>query len=409
MRISTATIYETATSQLGSLQTQLARTQNQLSTNKRMLAAADDPIAAARALEVTQSRAMNTQFATNRGNARSSLSQEENALGSTADLLQAVQTLVVQAGNGALSPADRNSIAVELEGRLDDLIGLANTSDGAGGYLFSGYTVDTLPYTRTASGAQYNGDQGQRELQVDSSRKIPISDAGSAIFDSARTGNGTFQVKAAAGNTGAGVVSSGAVADRSKILGHDYTLKFTVSGSTTTYRVTDSSTGEDLPRPPATAVDYPYTSGQQIAFDGITFDIKGEPANGDTFTVAPSEKKSMFTTIADAIAALRVPADDAAGKARLGNALSQANENIKSAMDNVLTVRASVGARMKELDYLDDSGDGIDIQYATTLSKLQDLDMAKAISQFSQQQVTLQAAQQSFKALSGLSLFNYLG
>lgn len=409
MRISTATIYESATGQLGSLQTQLARTQNQLSTNKRMLAAADDPIAAARALEVTQARSMNTQFATNRSNARASLSQEENALGSTADMLQAVQTLVVQAGNGGLASADRSSIAVELEGRLNDLIGLANTSDGSGGYLFSGYKVDTLPYTRTAAGAQYNGDQGQRELQVDSSRKVPTSDPGSAIFDGARTGNGTFQVKAGAGNTGGGVVSSGAVANSSQILGHDYTLAFTVSGGTTTYSVTDTTTGEQLPRPPAAPVQYPYTSGQQISFDGMAFDIKGAPANGDTFTVQPSTKQSMFATITNAIAALRAPADDAAGKARLGNALSETNENLKSALDNVLTVRASVGARLKELDYLDDSGDGIDIQYATTLSKLQDLDMTKAISQFSQQQVTLQAAQQSFKALSGLSLFNYLG
>jgi flagellar hook-associated protein 3 FlgL len=409
MRISTNTIYETATNQLGSLQTQIARTQNQLATNKRMLAASDDPIAAARALEVTQSRSMNTQFATNRDNARAALSLEENALGSTTDLLQAVQTLLVQAGNGAMSPADRTAMAQELQGRLDDLIGVANTGDGSGGYLFSGYKVDVLPYTRTANGAQYNGDQGQRNLQVDSSRKLPVSDPGSAIFDRAPTGNGTFQVKAAGGNTGSGVVSSGAVADSSKILDHKYSLNFTVSGGTTTYSITDDSTGEQLPRPPAAPVQYPFTSGQQITFDGMAFDIKGEPADGDVFKVEPSTKQPMFTTIANVITALRAPADTEAGKARLGNALSEASDNLKSAADNVLTVQASVGARLKELDYLDDNGSGIDIEYATTLSKLQDLDMAKAISQFSAQQVTLQAAQQSFKVVSGLSLFNYIG
>jgi flagellar hook-associated protein 3 FlgL len=409
MRISTLTIYETATNQLGSLQTQIARTQNQLSTNKRMLTAADDPIAAARALELTQARSMNTQFATNRGNARSALSQEENALDSTVNLIQASQDLVVQGGNAALSPADRKSLATELEGRLNDLLGVANTTDGAGGYLFSGYQVNSLPYTRTATGAQFNGDQGQNQLQVDSARKLAVGDPGSAIFESGRTGNGTFQVSAAPANAGGGLVSSGSVADATKLTNHNYTLKFSVAGGATTYGITDTTTGEQLPRPPATAVQYPYTSGQQIAFDGMVFDIKGAPADGDTFNVAPSQKQSLFTTLTSVIAALRAPADGTTGKAQLTNALSAANDTLKSGMDNVLTVQASVGARMKELDYLDDNGDGVDIQYATSLSKLQDLDMTKAISQFQAQQVTLQAAQQSFKTVSGLSLFNYLG
>jgi flagellar hook-associated protein 3 FlgL len=83
-------------------------------------------------------------------------------------------------------------------------------------------------------------------------------------------------------------------------------------------------------------------------------------------------------------------------------------DNLKSAHDNVLTVQASVGAHMKELDYLDSAGDDLDIQYAATLGDLQDLDMVKAISDFSMQQTTLQAAQMSFKTMSGLSLFNYL-
>jgi flagellar hook-associated protein 3 FlgL len=74
----------------------------------------------------------------------------------------------------------------------------------------------------------------------------------------------------------------------------------------------------------------------------------------------------------------------------------------------VLTVQASVGSRMKELDNLDSTGDDLNIQYQTTLGDLQDLDMVKAISLFSQQQQTLQAAQMSFKTMSGLSLFNYI-
>ena len=407
MRISTNTIFETGTNQLGTLQSQIAKTQLQLSTNRRMLTAADDPIASARALEVTQSQSINTQFGTNRQNARSSLSQVELALAGTTSLIQDVQTIAVNAGNGALSQADRASLATELSGRLEDLLGLANSADGAGGYLFSGYKSTTLPFTQTATGAQYQGDQGQRQLQVGSSRQVAISDSGSSIFENNVTGNGDFTTRASAANTGSGINSGGAVVDKALTTGNNYEIAFSVTGTpaVTTYTITDTTLG--APVPPGAPI--PYESGKQISFDGIAFDIKGAPADGDVFAVAPSEKQSVFETITNLIATLRAPAVGAAGQASLTNGLNEAHENLSSALDNVLGVRASVGSRLKELDYLDSAGEDLNIQYASTLSDLQDLDTVKAISLFAQQQFTLEAAQKSFKSLSGLSLFNYIG
>jgi flagellar hook-associated protein 3 FlgL len=407
MRISTATIFETGTNQLGTLQNNIAKTQMQLSTNRRMLTAADDPIASARALEVTQSQSINTQFATNRQNARNSLSQVELALGGVTLLLQDVQTLTVNAGNGALSQADRVSLATELSGRLDDLLGLANSADGAGGYLFSGYKSTTLPFTQTPTGATYQGDQGQRQLQVGSSRQLAVSDSGSSIFENNITGNGTFVTAAAATNTGAGIISTGSVSNAAALTGHNYALDFQVAGTpaVTTYTVTDVTTG----LPVGAGLPIPYVSGSQITFDGMAFDVEGIPANGDSFTVAPSQKQSIFTTLTDLIATLRTAAPGGAGQAALTNGLNTAHNNLNSSLDNVLGVRASIGSRLKETDYLDSAGDDLNIQYASTLSDLQDLDTVKAISLFAQQQFTLEAAQKSFKSLSGLSLFNYIG
>ena len=406
MRISTLNIFNTATNQLGTLQSGIARTQMQLATERRILTPADDPVASARALEVSQAQEMNAQFATNRMNARSSLSHVETTLQDAGNLLQDIQQLAVNAGNGTMVLSDRQALATELEGRLEDLLGVANTSDGAGGYLFSGYMATTQPFTRTPGGAQYQGDQGQRQLQVGASRKLPLSASGSAVFEAIPTGNGSFQTQAAGANTGAAVISSGSVTDRSQLNGHDYALSFTVTGTpaVTTYTVNDTSTS------PATAVlsNQPYEPGKTISFGGMSFDIKGQPANGDSFTVKPSEKQSVFTTVTDLIAALRAPADGSSGKAALTNSLNTAMDNLKAAHDNVLTVQASMGAHLKELDYLDSAGDDLNIHYASTLSDLQDLDVVKAISDFQQQQTTLQAAQMSFKTMSGLSLFNYL-
>jgi flagellar hook-associated protein 3 FlgL len=406
LRISTSAVFDAGTTQLNTLQSQIAKTQMQLSTNKRNLTAADDPIATARALEVTQSQAMNTQFGTNRSNANASLSLVDKTLQDVTGQIQDIQTLIVTAGNGGYDASNREALATELEGRLTDLIGLANTADGTGGYLFSGYQSTTQPFSKTSSGAAYQGDQGQRMLQVGSARKMAISETGSAIFEAIPTGNGRFTTAAANTNTGSGIVSPGAVVDSSQLNGHSYEIKFGVAGTpaVTTYTVTDKSAS-----PPVDVLaNQPYTAGASISFGGMSMDVKGAPADGDSFSVEPSAKQSVFTTIANLIQTLRTPADGSDGKAALANGLNTASSNMKNALDNVLTVQASVGARMKELDNLDSTGDDLNIQYQTTLSNLQDLDMVKAISLFAQQQQTLQAAQMSFKTMSGLSLFNYI-
>jgi flagellar hook-associated protein 3 FlgL len=411
LRLSTNGIYNAGTSQLNTLQSQIAKTQMQLSTNKRNLTAADDPIATARALEVTQSQSMNTQFATNRSNANASLSLVDKTLGDVTGQIQDIQTLIVTAGNGGYDASNREALATELEGRLTDLIGLANTADGTGGYLFSGYASTTQPFSKTQQGAAYQGDQGQRVLQVGSSRKMAISETGSAIFDAIPTGNGRFTTTASGNaggpNKGAGIISPGAVVDSSKVNADKFEIKFSVTGTpaVTTYSVTNKSAATPDPTLPT---NQPYVEGATIAFGGMSMDIKGAPADGDTFSTAPSAKQSVFTTITDLITTLRAPANGSDGKAALANGLNTASSNMKNALDNVLTVQASVGSRMKELDNLDSTGDDLNIQYQTTLGDLQDLDMVKAISLFSQQQQTLQAAQMSFKTMSGLSLFNYI-
>ena len=417
MRISSKTIYDVGVGQIGSLQTALARTQQQLATGRKNLTAADDPIATARALELTQSQDMNTQRVTNRSNAKGMLSLETVALASSTSILQDIKTLTVNAGNGSMTDKDRESLAVELEGRLADLLGQANTSDGAGGYIFSGYKSTTLPFTQTATGAAYQGDQGQRELQVGSTRKLPVSDSGSSVFEFNATGNGNFVTSPDAANFdrgGSGIISAGSVKDATQLTGHKYQIDFQVVPATpgvpkvTTYTVTDLTLNQPVPATPVPAVPQPYISGQNITFDGVQFDVKGDPADQDNFTVEPSTKQSIFTTVSDLIKALRSPGDGAAGQASLNNMLNQAHVNIDNATDNLLSVQAAVGSRLKELDYLDSSGDDLNLQYATTLSTLQDVDTVAAISLFTQQQTTLDAAQKSFKSLSGLSLFNYI-
>jgi flagellar hook-associated protein 3 FlgL len=404
MRISTNTIFEAGGARISDLQVGLSKTQQQISTGRKILTPADDPVASARALVVSQSDSMNDQFGINRQNAKSSLSALENTLAGVTELLQDAKTLTVSAGNGALTDTERGFMATELRSRYEQLIGLANATDGTGNYLFSGYQTSSAPFAVTATGVQYQGDQGQRLLQVDISRQMAVSDTGNNVFGNVRTGNGTFVAAAATTNTGSGIVSPGSVINAGALTGHNYSLNFTVAAGVTTYDIVDLSA-----TPAATlSTGNNYVSGQAIAFDGMQLDITGNPANGDKFTVQPSTSQSVFKTLDDLITALGKSVSGASGSAKLTASLSTAHLGIDKALENVLTSRAAVGSRLKEIDALDSVGEDRGLQYKQTLSTLQDLDYAKAITELTQQQTTLEAAQKSFVKTSGLSLFNFL-
>lgn len=402
MRISTNTVYALGIAAMQRHQESLVKTQQQLASGRRILTPVDDPVAAARSLEVAQAEAANAQYAINRASAKSKLALEEAVLQNVASLIQDVHAAAVSAGNPVWSAIDRANLAAELREKLDYLIGLANSTDSIGQYLFSGYQGSVQPFARAASGMQYAGDEGQRRIQVGAARQIDVADPGAAIFERIRNGNGVFVTAAAAANAGSGVVSAGSVTDAAALTGHSYEIRFAVSGGVTTYEVVDVTASA------AVSTGNVYASGSTIAFDGIRFDIEGNPADGDHFIVTPSSNQSLFKTLKDLIAVLETPVNGAAGKARLTNGLNAALVNLDRALDNVLGIRASVGARLQELDALDSLGEDLALQYQQILSQLQDVDYAQAISDLSRQQTYLEAAQRSFLRVSALSLFEYL-
>ena len=399
MRISTSTIYNANISLLNQQQAQLLHTQQQISTQRRILTPADDPIASARALDVSQADASNSQYATNRNAALHSTSMSEGVLQSVTSLLQDVRTIAVNAGSGALNNSDKLTLATDLSGRLEDLLALANSTDGVGNYLFSGFQGRTLPFANSSTGVQYQTDDGQRMIQVSSSRQLAASDSGADIFMRIKNGNGTFITQAASANVGSGIASSGAVTNPALLTGNNYQVTFSVAAGVTTYGVTNTTPGALVPVPVAAGT--PYVSGQLISFDGLQLDVTGAPASGDVFTVAPSTNESIFTTISNLITALKTPSSP-------GGAIATAINGLDRGLDNVLTVRALLGTRLNELDALQSAGENIGLQYKQTLSQLQDVDYNKAISDLTQQKTSLEAAQKSFLAVSGLSLFNYM-
>ena len=402
MRISTSQMYQNGATSLMNGQSSLYKLQNQLSTGKKFLSAQEDPVGAALVLLNSQSLAVNKQYADNQATASSHLQLEETQLQSVVDNIQYVLGQVIAGGNGSYSDSQRNDIAKDLQGRLEFMLGLSNSADANGQYLFSGYQGNEQPFQIQSDGSvKYAGDDGQRRLQVGSSRQVAVSDSGRDIFVNAPIGNGSFGLSAASTNTGTGVIGSGSVVDPTSWSGHDYAIAFI---SSTDYTVTDATTGTSLG-------SFTYTAGTGItAVPGVTFSISGSPSTGDGFSLKASGSQSLFTTMQNLIKAFSSSTDgDPAAAASLRNVMNTEMDNLNRAMENVLSVQVSVGSRLNELESLGSVSEVLKLQYQTRLSDLQDVDYADVISRFMQQRTQLSAAQSSFAQVSSLSLFNYLG
>lgn len=184
MRISTTMQFNSGTRNILNQQYELQRTQNQLSTGRRMLAPSDDPIAALNALQVEQAKGVNTQFMANQETARAALSALESTLGSLGEQMTAIRTALLAAGNGTYDASQRGMIAQELSQRLNTLVDMANTQDANGNYVFSGFQAKQRPIEFDSGSNQYmyRGDQGQISLQVAPSISMVIQENGEDLF-----------------------------------------------------------------------------------------------------------------------------------------------------------------------------------------------------------------------------------
>ena len=188
MRISTSQIFDRNIAALQNNQAQLTQTQLQVASGKKMLKPSDDPVRAARSLELQQSQSVNQQFLANIGYAKDQLALTDTRLSTMTDTLQYMRQQFIKAGNGGLSAQDKAAIASDLRSQLDNLVALANSKDGQGEYLFSGYKNDTAPIAfgdhdgdaTTPDVYYYQGDAGTRQMQVGPERRMDIGIPGSA-------------------------------------------------------------------------------------------------------------------------------------------------------------------------------------------------------------------------------------
>jgi len=298
MRISTAYTQLTSVNSLLDQQAKMNKTQMQLSSGKKNLTPADDPMAAAKVVDLNQTIKQTEQYQSNINSARQRLGLADGVLQSTVDLMHKVKDLGIQGLNGSNSPSDRIAIATEMRALNEQLAGLANTQNANGEYIFSGFNSNQPSFAETAPGSglySYGGSaSGPRVLQISADRQMADGDLGTSVFGTP---------------------------------GVDSTLE---------------------------------------AIDRFATAMKNNTPNAASL------------------------------------------DDLKTALDKIITTQSSVGVRLNTLDRQEENHLDYAAEMTKVLSDTEDLDYASAISKFNLQNTSLQAAQQSFAKVQNLSLFKYL-
>jgi flagellar hook-associated protein 3 FlgL len=384
-------------SALNTLEANLAQTQNQISSNLSFTTPSQNPVAAGAVTNYNQALLQSQQYGTNANSAQTQLSIEDTTLSQVQNALQSLRDLTLQANSGTVTSQGRAAIATQATQIQASLVSLANTQNGNGEYIFGGFVTQSPPFASSPTGVTYNGDQGQRQVQIAAGQSVAVGDNGAAVFNQIKTGNGTFTATAGVGNTGSGVLGASTVTNPAAYDGGTYAINITAPN---TYEVRDSNN--------VLVTSGTYTDGQSIAFRGVQVTLNGQPAVGDTFSVAPSANQSVFTTVQNLVSALQTGGSGTASQATFNNSLNTAINNIDQALNQTSNVRSSIGGRLNSITTQQSVASSQQIQLQSSISSLQSLDYASALTKLTEQNTTLSAAMQAYTLTQGLTLFKYL-
>ena len=395
-RIGTANMYDSTISNLGSLQSSLVELMEKTTAGKRVLRASDDPVAAAQAERARTriTRSENEQRVL--GFQRDVIAQGESELGKAHGALQDFRDLLLQAGNGSYDQVARDALVQQMESLRDQILGYANAKDSNGLPIFRGLGSSDTPLQSVPPGAQSSLNPGQN---TGSDNGLPISLDGHAVWLNVPTGNGVFEVGSGASNAGKAWADAGSITDPSKVTGDSYTLVFSKDPATGAVSyVINSSAGTSTP-------SAAYKAGEAITINGQQIVLKGEPANGDSFTMAPSKRTDIFTVLDQAINTVKSGTN---GSTALQQGLGRAMSELDSGMNRVQAVRSYAGDQLNRADRLESDMKDQALTQEGARSRAEDIDMITALSDVETQKVGLQAALQSYAQMQKLSLFNYI-
>lgn len=178
-RVTTMTMMQSSARHLQHAASQLARAQERASGFTAITKPSDDPSATASAIQVRAAQAQNAQYARNIQDGNGWLATIDAALGSTTSLIGRARDLTLQGANdGAMSPTQKEAIAIELESIRDLLLSEANTSY-LGRSVFAGTSDAGAAFE---AGYAFTGGQGSVERRIAEGATVRVDADGGEVF-----------------------------------------------------------------------------------------------------------------------------------------------------------------------------------------------------------------------------------
>ncbi len=407
MRITTASSYATTIDNLQQRQQGLSDAQERLSSGKRVLKASDDPAAAARVERALAAELRSEASQRSVDASKLLVGQTESALRDAYELLSQVREALVASGNASYTDAERAIQGNKIQGLRDQLLQVANRSDGSGSYLFGGQGSNQPPFVDTPGGVAFRGITGQTLTDADTA--LPLSSDGNAAWLSARTGNGVFVTRAAGNNVSSQAVTGawidpGSVNDPSQLFpvaDTGYRIRFTSATDYTIERFPLAT-----PNVATTESTGTYSSGRAIDLYGASVNIAGTPVAGDQFEITPSAPTlSVFAVLDQAVTHLKQPLQTGAQRAQ---GTSDALRNVDASLATLSSARSAAGDALNRIDGVTERLSALKLDAQTQRSNAEDLDLVQALSEFQNKQTGYDAALRSYSAIQRLSLFQYV-
>ncbi|MCC0183440.1 flagellar hook-associated protein FlgL [Aeromonas hydrophila] len=401
MRITTNMVYDRNISSLNGANERLSTAYEQLMTGNKFKTAGEDPSGMSQKLALTKEIDLFKQYGVNGSLLENSLGHEETVLSALNTAMTSAQTLIQKANDSAVGYEDRQAIASELEGLQKQMFDLMNSKNSQGEYIFGGNQSKTQPFIQDASGNYvFQGDTGQRNIQVSPTVQIPANDSGFNLFEIVPTRRTS---SAGSANIQVGVADQGNFDSFYRnnydpsLASNQYTVN-TIAGTPDTYEIRDGGG--------ALLQSGDYVAGNKIPFNGLELTLS-LPAGGaaQNFVLDPPQNNNILDGMSDFITALRDP-NITPDTFQLK--VADATAHMKNARLNVDQGLGEIGGRMNGLEQVMGSNDGLSTLNEQARAKVSEADLYEVIATLSKEDAALSATQLSFSKISKLTLFDYI-
>ena len=402
MKISNSYLFDQATRNIQTAQSDVSKSREQIASGKSLVRPSDDT-SKLRSIEILKSQQHKVESYKNSMNYLTDRFQlEESVLQSASDILIRLKDLAIQAANDSMSSSDRDIISTEVNSLKDELLSIANTRDVEGNFIFSGSKTGSQPFkvNGTTGEVSYEGDNRRLFTSVSDSRMLQSNTDGTQVFLPVSRTTTEF--------TMSGVESAGAYNFRIGDSVLEFNVEEPLSDAKIKASIEESLLSSSIDGKVSVvvangkaAVQLTLTGQAGIALSGI--EVTQDDADSTPLNVSVSSTNvvgvDFFKMVSDFSTAL-------SGNTRSN--IDRAISELSSAQEKIAGSLGEIGSKLNTLERQKDINADLGLRVDQMLSSEEDLDYAKAVTQFNAELVRLEATQASFAKVAQLSLFQFI-